>query len=357
MDSSKVKNKDAKIRFLEKICNYVGDWLGVTVDLKPSKVVAGLEAKKTCHFLQLFAVVVALNEQTNNFNSSKQEVDSPSSSRQAEKKAFDDIPSESKEGDANDSDLDELPLGNVDKKKEPEDDSPKQEDEMKDDASSSGNFINAMHDEENDIQNYSDGTRTQDKRSELTPRPNSGKNEEENLSPTGRNKEDTFRLSQQTEIEEKRDQDQSESKHDEADALPSTLDLDGGPPEHKESVVGELEKKKTSIEHLFFGTDEFQEETIDDEAKQSIRPKTARRRPPRIKERTSSEEKKSTIKVERPIIFKDDDNDVFDEENSTSTKKIEKSEHDRYVPLKPFCFVVLDFFFTTAKHYDRRLKQ
>ena len=66
-----MKNKDAKIRFLEKICNYVGDRLGVTVDLKPSKVVAGLEAKKTCHFLQLFAVVVALNKQTNNFNSSK----------------------------------------------------------------------------------------------------------------------------------------------------------------------------------------------------------------------------------------------------------------------------------------------
>ncbi len=337
MDSSKVKNKDAKIRFLEKICDYVGDRLGVTVDLKPSKVVAGLETEKTCHFLQLFALVVELSKQTNNASN---EVDSPS--RQPEGKSVGDMPNESKERDVNDSVSKELPLGRVDEEKEPKDNS--QQEEMKEEAS--GNFIKTIRDEKSDIKDFSD--ETQHKRSETTPRPNSSKNvmptddndiKGQDLFSTECNEEETF-----TEIEEKRDQDQNESKHDMPDVLPSTLDLDSGPPEHKENVVEELEGGKTSIEHLFFGTDEFQEETIVDEAKQSIRPKTARRRPPRIKERTQSAEKKSTIKVERPVIFKDDDDgegDVIDQENSSNTKKIEKSDHDRCVSMKIFCLSLI----------------
>lgn len=57
MDSSKVKEKEAKIRFLEKILSHVSTKLNISIDVKPSKIVAGLEGDKTCHFLQLLAVV------------------------------------------------------------------------------------------------------------------------------------------------------------------------------------------------------------------------------------------------------------------------------------------------------------
>ena len=116
--------------------------------------------------------------------------------------------------------------------------------------------------------------------------------------------------------------------------LASTLEMDGDPTEHKKDEV--IEEKKTSIEQLFFGTDEFQEESIADEAKQNIRPKTARRRPPRIKERTSSAEKKSIVKVERPTIFKDEDGEQFDKETITNTKKMKILDNDRYVSVKSF---------------------
>lgn len=46
-----VESLENKILFLSKIIQKVSDTLGVPVDLKPSKVVAGLEPEKTCLFL------------------------------------------------------------------------------------------------------------------------------------------------------------------------------------------------------------------------------------------------------------------------------------------------------------------
>lgn len=52
MDSSKVRDKEAKIEFLSKVVKVVENYLGTVIDIKASKVVAGLEADKTRLFFQ-----------------------------------------------------------------------------------------------------------------------------------------------------------------------------------------------------------------------------------------------------------------------------------------------------------------
>ena len=59
MDSSNVKDKKSKISFLEQIIEYVQTKLFITVDIKPSQVVSGREPGKTCHFLQLLSVLAS----------------------------------------------------------------------------------------------------------------------------------------------------------------------------------------------------------------------------------------------------------------------------------------------------------
>ena len=61
MDSSNVKDKKSKILFLEQIIGYVQTKLSITVDLKPSQVVSGRETGKTCHFLQLLSVIASFD--------------------------------------------------------------------------------------------------------------------------------------------------------------------------------------------------------------------------------------------------------------------------------------------------------
>jgi len=53
MDSSKARDKETKITFLDKLLCHVEKVLVLTIDLKPSKVIAGLEVDKTRHFFQL----------------------------------------------------------------------------------------------------------------------------------------------------------------------------------------------------------------------------------------------------------------------------------------------------------------
>ncbi|GMH75498.1 hypothetical protein TL16_g06780 [Triparma laevis f. inornata] len=59
MDSKNVKEKPAKIDYLEKIIKHVGANLNTIVDARPAKIVAGLEAENTCRFLQLLALAAA----------------------------------------------------------------------------------------------------------------------------------------------------------------------------------------------------------------------------------------------------------------------------------------------------------
>ncbi|GMH58238.1 hypothetical protein TrST_g4541 [Triparma strigata] len=59
MDSKNVKEKAAKIDYLEKIVKHVGAHLNTIVDARPAKIVAGLEAENTCRFLQLLALAAS----------------------------------------------------------------------------------------------------------------------------------------------------------------------------------------------------------------------------------------------------------------------------------------------------------
>eukprot|EP00957_Ditylum_brightwellii_P145919 11111984-Ditylum_brightwellii.AAC.1 len=72
MDSSNVKDKQSKMKFLEKIIKDVEKKLGLDIQAKPGKIVAGLEADKTCHLLQLFAVAATIDRARSN-NSGDQE--------------------------------------------------------------------------------------------------------------------------------------------------------------------------------------------------------------------------------------------------------------------------------------------
>ena len=59
--SSNVKDKSSKIAFLEKIIGHVESTLNESVHAHPSKIVAGMESEKTCHFLQMLVVAASFN--------------------------------------------------------------------------------------------------------------------------------------------------------------------------------------------------------------------------------------------------------------------------------------------------------
>jgi hypothetical protein len=83
-DSSHFTNKDVKIEFLSKMVKAVKMRLGdINLDLKPSKVVTGLETEQTRRFLQLFILAAT---------SSESSVNEPTSDA-AQKKRHDDMPS------------------------------------------------------------------------------------------------------------------------------------------------------------------------------------------------------------------------------------------------------------------------
>jgi len=67
-----VKEKTDKILFLDKIIGFVEAALNTKIDASPAKIVSGLESEKTCHFLQLFVIAATFqNEdgQKDNFES------------------------------------------------------------------------------------------------------------------------------------------------------------------------------------------------------------------------------------------------------------------------------------------------
>lgn len=62
-----MKDKESKISFLTKLISHVENKIGTSIDLNPSKVVAGLETDKTRRFFQLF--VLAATTRPRNFDS------------------------------------------------------------------------------------------------------------------------------------------------------------------------------------------------------------------------------------------------------------------------------------------------
>jgi len=51
LDAKSITEKDAKINFLAKMCALVELMLEEKIDVKPTKIVAGLEPEKTNYFL------------------------------------------------------------------------------------------------------------------------------------------------------------------------------------------------------------------------------------------------------------------------------------------------------------------
>ncbi|KAL3787054.1 hypothetical protein HJC23_011738 [Cyclotella cryptica] len=62
MVSANIKEKQEKIDFLEKLISFLEAELQISIDVKASKIVAGLEAEKTRYLLQVFVVVATTPE-------------------------------------------------------------------------------------------------------------------------------------------------------------------------------------------------------------------------------------------------------------------------------------------------------
>lgn len=61
MNSANIKEKQEKLDFLDKLICFLGSKTGVSLDVKSSKIVAGLEAEKTRYLLQLYTVVATFD--------------------------------------------------------------------------------------------------------------------------------------------------------------------------------------------------------------------------------------------------------------------------------------------------------
>jgi len=55
--SSNVKDKQPKLQFLEKLTNFLEEKLDMTTNVKPAKIISGLEPERTRYLLQLFTIV------------------------------------------------------------------------------------------------------------------------------------------------------------------------------------------------------------------------------------------------------------------------------------------------------------
>jgi len=62
--ASNVKDKQPKLQFLEKLIIFIEGHLATSIDVKPSKIVSGLEPERTRYLLQLFTVVVTTKSDT-----------------------------------------------------------------------------------------------------------------------------------------------------------------------------------------------------------------------------------------------------------------------------------------------------
>ena len=310
MDSSKVKTKETKIIFLEKILDYVKYRLHISIDLRPSKVVAGLEPEKTCHFLQLLGTLAL--HQDNVCSVSKEEIQQNDKKEVNEEKL--DMSSQAK-------DEYDCSLPNA---------QPSKSDSKEFSVEHQINNDIAEKSSRNLIENLSTGGGSKQKDSDIPP----------NLMTTSTADAKSISFIDSSNGEQEPDLPKDEEKLDEhksnnADGN-NIKDIDDQydgskasnvltDPKATEGVVDisidESKEEKISIEKLFFGTDKFQEQTIVDDVKHDVRPKTARRRPPKIKDRVQSADKRRlTSMTKKPVIFKEDNDDLIDRFHSKSNR-------------------------------------
>ena len=312
MDSSKVKDKASKVSFLSKIVDHLEKDLGVTIDINPTKVVAGLEADKTRHFLQLF-VIAATNhkllrsrekvesQQSENENIS---LNGPDDTNRFVREA--DVP-ETKESmeppnlhNLHDLNLKAEPRFEIKQvldtdSKEADDDSPQNN------ASSKQQYKeNVSRSDYKTLQNL-----------ESAPFA-------EGTSPS---KDDNLALNINSSIEYKTETNKTVETHKLTNELPST---------------SSGKRMEESISKAFFGIEGNRTDERDENiATISTRPKTARRRPPKIQDQQADSNRNHTLQrtLRKPPIFRDDDdldvNSITNEISTTSPFKTFESDIGR----------------------------
>jgi hypothetical protein len=62
MDSANIKEKEDKICFLEKLIHFLEGKVGTSLDVRPNKIVSGLEPERTRYLLQIYTVVATTEE-------------------------------------------------------------------------------------------------------------------------------------------------------------------------------------------------------------------------------------------------------------------------------------------------------
>ncbi len=260
-----MKTKEKKLQFLEKVLDYLKMRLQIIhIDLRPNKVVAGLEPEKTNYFLQLLATLALHLVDVVHINSNKvNSID------------------ENNEGDELIVDVDKYNIAKA-TNEVTEQESKDEPLVIQDNEKRRSELIEAERNEE----------REKDKSIESDSRPTSTKIDEEKS------------LWNAPEEIKKNYNDEAKSTNH---VIDTRFNAHG-----KETIDDESKVDKSNIQHRFFGTNEFQEETITDDSKPYVRPKTARRRPPRIKERIpSADSTDCSNEMKKPVIFKGDDDGFF----------------------------------------------
>ena len=327
MDSSKVREKKSKVAFLTTLTAHIEHDLGVTMDLNPSKVVAGLEADKTRYLFQL--LVVAATKPRNLMP--KMEIEMP------ERVASLDI-----EGDLNATETEEEASFNHHQSK---DDSTNEftkskhvdkpslflQKESKESDQTEANQptedyqdnLADLETKENSISKTGMDKFVNDDTSstlmQSNPKNDNDAHEEMNIDTTklsGHEGNQSSDFQNNDGVSMKNDE---ESKTDRATRIDSHM-------AHNKIQKPNRRKNEESIQQLFFG---LEEDDIDKDSRNpapaKARPKTARRKPPKVKERENQNNQnlisRSTRK--KPVIFRDDEADDQRKDDTTDEAKMD----------------------------------
>lgn len=312
-----VKTKDTKIKFLDKIIEFLNLRLNMTIDLKPSKVVAGLEPEKTCHFLQLFGAYALNHKMTASLkvltkSESKESPVVPSSQNQENvlnNMKMNEMSKEIAESKSTrkDENAEVQPTG-VDismKDHEKGSDDPNRKVNLEESEPRDRLF---SHEEKFDLmeKGVDQNEVTDSKKWFQDPKTcEEVESTDEKLELTGKSAEldESNNCLSHTETDCKNDCSSSvrPSSHvSEKKASHGAFE--------KESTNFVFGSKETSIQQAFFGEEEHPEdEDIIDEVKPDWRPKTARRRPPRIKDiQDSNDMRSSSFSAKKNVVFKEE---------------------------------------------------
>ena len=305
MVSSKVKEKEDKVVFLFKLISHVEKVLRVSINLKPSKIVAGLEADQTRHFLQLFVLAATskrddsmhdplpeentdpkIDETDNNLDSKEVEV---GPTYIAEVKPASTVNGETKDRNVS------PPPAIVEGNQSIRDGSP-------------SHVQDELNNEDALTQMSRDGTES------LPPK------DLDQIDAPGANRSTGVPLSKDS-------NDLTKEQNDLNTQTPSVLDIhkvpepthamDFDPPTHANRKTSATEGEKPaeatanreSIRQIFFGADDCETEDHRETELISARPTTARRRPPTIveKERPGKQSIAERSKGKTPFVFRDED--------------------------------------------------